>query len=128
MMHPLRFPNCGIRAKQRQRGGGAASHGQVSCKGQPATAKAPYKGAVGHGQSPCRGSRQHARPPVGMAGASGQGCHLQGRSLLQGQRSRKAASPAAKCHPRAATPVVGAAAHADGVQRRRLRRAMVAAA
>ncbi|RRT32729.1 hypothetical protein B296_00052981 [Ensete ventricosum] len=31
-MHPLKFPNSCIRAKRRQRGGGAASHGQPSCK------------------------------------------------------------------------------------------------
>ncbi|RRT31254.1 hypothetical protein B296_00058872 [Ensete ventricosum] len=60
-MHPLRFPNNGIKTKRRQRGGGATNHGQpqgptthgqAGCKVQSAAAKDPYKGAIGHGQSP----------------------------------------------------------------------------
>ncbi|RZS25833.1 hypothetical protein BHM03_00059089 [Ensete ventricosum] len=73
-MHPLRFPDSGIRAKvfvlrilvmfsqRRQRGGGVANphkgsttHGQASYKGQPATAMAPCKGAASHSQSPLQG-------------------------------------------------------------------------
>ncbi|RWV82039.1 hypothetical protein BHE74_00044829 [Ensete ventricosum] len=42
-MHPLRFPNSGIRAKEE----GLAVAG---CKGQSAAAKAPCKGAAGHMQ------------------------------------------------------------------------------
>ncbi|RWV81353.1 hypothetical protein GW17_00057233 [Ensete ventricosum] len=41
-MHPLMFPNSGIRAKRRQRGGGAASGGQprlAPMQGQPPTAR-----------------------------------------------------------------------------------------
>ncbi|RRT34973.1 hypothetical protein B296_00039765, partial [Ensete ventricosum] len=37
-------------------------------------------------------------------------------------RARQHRSPV-RCHPRAAAPAVGAAAHADSVQRRRLHRA-----
>ncbi|RWW19823.1 hypothetical protein GW17_00016086 [Ensete ventricosum] len=97
---------------------GSATHSQAECKGQPTTVKCPCKGATSHGQSPlqgqspagmagaCRGGtygrRQHPQPgrrgqlpavrPQGQP--RGQGCRLQGRLLLQGQRPRKAALPA----------------------------------
>ncbi|RWW52134.1 hypothetical protein BHE74_00041467 [Ensete ventricosum] len=99
-MHPLRFPNNGIRAKQRQQGGGAASHGQplsradqprpgrdkASSKGSPA---APARDDIVRGHS-ClqRGTRKGlspagvAPPAVGVAAPWQGGC----------QRARAAAA------------------------------------
>ncbi|RZS19165.1 hypothetical protein BHM03_00051511 [Ensete ventricosum] len=79
-MHPLRFPNSGLRAKvlrvlaafsqRRQRGGGAAGHGRATCKGAtrtPARGGRP-QGAAARG-APARGPLPAARmrptqPPV----------------------------------------------------------------
>ncbi|RWW36786.1 hypothetical protein BHE74_00058165 [Ensete ventricosum] len=111
---------------------GSATHGPVGCKGSPAAAKAPCKGVADHGQSPLQG-----QPPTCVAGGDcplrgrkgqprSQGYRLHGRPLLLGQRPRKATSLAREVLPRAATPAVGAAAHAEDVQRRLLRRVTVA--
>ncbi|RZS26129.1 hypothetical protein BHM03_00059432 [Ensete ventricosum] len=82
-MHPLRFPNNGIRAKQTQQGGGAASHNQPPCRaghprpgrlqgvavcgqgplqrGRPATARASLQvAAPAHGQTAGAAARSHA--------------------------------------------------------------------
>ncbi|RWV98459.1 hypothetical protein BHE74_00047872 [Ensete ventricosum] len=102
-MHPLRFSNSGIEAKRGQQGGGVASHGQPPCR----VGQAGYKGqlAAAKAKALCRGSRHmRDRPrawlaparaaPTGVGSAPSQGYHLQGRSLLQGQRPDKAAPPA----------------------------------
>ncbi|RWW53101.1 hypothetical protein BHE74_00040434, partial [Ensete ventricosum] len=46
-MHPLRFPNSGIRAKRKQRGGGAVSHDQPPCGAnhpRPGRGQGPLQG------------------------------------------------------------------------------------
>ncbi|RWV82419.1 hypothetical protein BHE74_00048008 [Ensete ventricosum] len=89
---------------------------------RPVAAKAPFKGATGHDQSPMQGqppacatARGHgwrlqgsARGQASGGGCSlrgskgqprGQGHHMQGWPLLQGQHPRKAAPPAREVPP-----------------------------
>ncbi|RWW13598.1 hypothetical protein GW17_00022678 [Ensete ventricosum] len=84
---------------------------------RPAAAEFPCKGATDHGQSPLQG-----QPPAGMVGAyRGDACGRRqhsrpgrrGRSLLRGQRPRKAALPTSEVPPEGSN----AAAYAG--QRRR---------
>ncbi|RWV84054.1 hypothetical protein GW17_00054266 [Ensete ventricosum] len=72
-MHPLRFPNSGIRAKRLLAGEGrphacclyaeVAGHGQAPCRGDR-----PWpgylQGAAGYGHAPCKGQPATARPPT----------------------------------------------------------------
>ncbi|RWV82435.1 hypothetical protein BHE74_00043694 [Ensete ventricosum] len=161
VMHPLRFPDSGIRAKEE---------GWLTpIKGRPPTARPatrgsrlrpwpPARGRPATAKAPCRGSRQYARSPTGVGSTHGQaargsrlrpgrkgqppatrpqgaaacdqaaggGCPLRGRKGGYSCRGRAHARwhrAPARCCPRSAALTVGAAAHADGVQRRRLRRA-----
>ncbi|RWW26668.1 hypothetical protein GW17_00008934 [Ensete ventricosum] len=165
-MHPLRFSDCGIRAKvfvrkisfklyvmrlnrvesfyafllyvygkRSEERGGWPRLGPL--QGWPAMAKAPF-----------RGDHQQARPLAGLAGACGrrqpprasrwgrlQTARPQGAAPRPGlsparaaasrgsARSRRRHCPT-RCRPRAAAPTTRAAAHADNMQHRRLRRAM----
>ncbi|RWW40265.1 hypothetical protein BHE74_00054336 [Ensete ventricosum] len=83
VMHPLRFPNSGIIAKQRQRGGEAASHGQPPCRaGHPWPGRlrpsSPARGRPITAKAPCRGSRPRAwlaptgATPAGVGSSRGQ--------------------------------------------------------
>ncbi|RWW18050.1 hypothetical protein GW17_00017980 [Ensete ventricosum] len=58
--------------------------------------------------------------PVGVGSA-------RGRSCMGSDRARQHRPPT-RCRPRATVPATGATAHADGVQHRRLRRAVTAMA
>ncbi|RWW50598.1 hypothetical protein BHE74_00043134 [Ensete ventricosum] len=94
---PLRFPNSGIRAKRRQRGGGAASHGQPPCRaGHPwlGHSKGPRKEATGCDQG----------QPAREAGAARGGSSPQGRRL----RARIEPTKGASCRaPAGATAARG---------------------
>ncbi|RRT52710.1 hypothetical protein B296_00006174 [Ensete ventricosum] len=123
-----------------------ATHGQPPCRAghlRPGRLgpRPPLRGRPTMAKAPCRGSRQHARSPVVMASAyrAAPAAKPQGAvalyeaargSLMARATACKGGStharqhhPPARCRPRAAAPVVGAAAHADGVQHRRLRKA-----
>ncbi|RWW17786.1 hypothetical protein GW17_00018265 [Ensete ventricosum] len=125
VMHSLRFPNSGIRAK---RGGGAATHGQADCKGQPAAAKAPCRGAAGHGQNPLARATspqgattsRRDRPRAWLAPASvgsargqaaGGGCPLQGsKGQPRGKGCRLQGRPLAGAVLAGAAPAQGSVA------------------
>ncbi|RWW40739.1 hypothetical protein BHE74_00053829 [Ensete ventricosum] len=84
-MHPLRFPNSGIRAKTRGRG--VASHDQP-----------PYRSAT-HSQAAAKATQgQHARE----AGAANRGSSLKGWPLraLQAVASLQGRQPPAGTHAR----------------------------
>ncbi|RWV88652.1 hypothetical protein GW17_00049240 [Ensete ventricosum] len=115
-MHPLRFPNSGIRAKvlrvlvtfsqRRQQGGGPATHDQVS-------AKAPYKGAVGCSQGQPEREASGARKGRRLwAEAS-----PVGRSVARvHNRLQRSARKGCRLHgARKGLPPVGAATPAAGV-------------
>ncbi|RZS12710.1 hypothetical protein BHM03_00044183 [Ensete ventricosum] len=127
-MHPLRFPNSGIRAKVFMRKIGLKLRVIIlnriesfyvlllrfrskdnKERGWLTTAR-PSGRVAGHGQA-ARGS-----PVARVAACKG------GRSC-RGSAGPMRRHPPARCRPRAAVPTVGAVAHADGVQHRRLRRA-----
>ncbi|RWW01488.1 hypothetical protein GW17_00035471 [Ensete ventricosum] len=119
---------------------------------RPVAAKAPCRGAAGCRQAPCKGrppavaaaSRARTIAASGEAARAccprrdhkgqprGQGCRLQG-PLLPGATASKGSARAmrrpqhARCRPKAVAPAAGATGHADGVQRRHLRRAAAAA-
>ncbi|RWV80557.1 hypothetical protein GW17_00058156 [Ensete ventricosum] len=103
-MHPLRFPNSGIRAKALPARVGwphacylhseVAGHGQAPCRGGR-----PWlgylQGVAGCGQAPCKGrppvgaAARKGRPPAGTATASPQGVTAHGQPCHQlGQRLR----------------------------------------
>ncbi|RZS20020.1 hypothetical protein BHM03_00052490 [Ensete ventricosum] len=107
-----------------------ATHGQAGCKGQPVAAKAPYKGGDQPRPKPLAGATASIRghpwawlalagaTPTGIGSAHGQvtgggfplrcrkgqpddqGCRLQGRPHLQGQRPRKSTPPAHEVPPK----------------------------
>ncbi|RWV96024.1 hypothetical protein GW17_00041301 [Ensete ventricosum] len=94
-MHPLRFPNSGIRAKRRQRGG-AASNGQ------------PHAGQATHGQGQpereANSARKGRQSPAGTAACSA--------TLAKGADCR---APARGYRPRPFLPSVGVATPTAGV-------------
>ncbi|RRT41380.1 hypothetical protein B296_00049220, partial [Ensete ventricosum] len=100
-MHPLRFPNGGIRAKATRRA--ASPHARPTTHDQ-AIAKAPCKGAAGQGQpareasDASRGSSLQGRPTplAGTAAARGH-THLKCSACKGGQLqgARKGLPPAA---------------------------------
>ncbi|RZR73902.1 hypothetical protein BHM03_00029380 [Ensete ventricosum] len=125
----------------------AASHGQPPCRaGHPQPGL--LQGAAGCCQSPLQGggrpwpkplagaaASMRGRPRVWLAPtgatlasvgitrghASGGGRPLQGRKGQPRGQVCRLQGPA-RCRPRAAAPVAGAASYADGMQRHRLRR------
>ncbi|RWW06581.1 hypothetical protein GW17_00030081 [Ensete ventricosum] len=101
VMHPLRFPNSGIRAKRRQRGGGAASHSQPPSR-------------AGHPRS---GRSQGTLQGGGACGHGGLRLARRGNSRWQ-RDTRKGANcrvPARGCSSRLALPPAGVAASAARV-------------
>ncbi|RRT73529.1 hypothetical protein B296_00017156, partial [Ensete ventricosum] len=70
-MHPLRFPNNGIKAK-------VAGQGQAPCRGEQ-----PWpgylQGAIGYGQAPCKGAATRR-------GCSSQGATTHGHGRLRPAR------------------------------------------
>ncbi|RWW06910.1 hypothetical protein GW17_00029732 [Ensete ventricosum] len=86
MMHPLRFPNIGIRAKQTQRRRGwVASHSQASCRGGQLWPRPPAKGRLAAATTPPTGS---------------------GRLRLAGRGGRRLQGGTHKGRPPAASPQV----------------------
>ncbi|RRT32235.1 hypothetical protein B296_00053287 [Ensete ventricosum] len=144
-MHPLRFPNSGIRAKRRKTLQGAAAHGhdqppysggRPPARGRSIAARSPVRGGHPQGHQPCghdrlrpgrraccplRDSKRQSpatRPQVAAAHCKA----ARGSPATAGRSDRQPS----RCRPKAAAPTAGAAAHADGVQRRHLRRAVTA--
>ncbi|RWV93449.1 hypothetical protein GW17_00044092, partial [Ensete ventricosum] len=79
---------------------------------------AAVRGQAAGGGCPLQGRKGQPR---------GQGCRLQGQSMAGATASRGSARvrrrrQPARSRPKAAAPAVGAAAHADDMQRRHLRR------
>ncbi|RWW20859.1 hypothetical protein GW17_00015012 [Ensete ventricosum] len=119
--------------------------------GRPAIAKSPLQGGGRLRPSPLQGrppamaasprARTAAARPQGpvahgvtaRAAARGQDSHHQGRSLARAAASSGSASARrchqpARCRPKAAMPIAGAATHVDDVQCRHLRRVVATAA
>ncbi|RWV94604.1 hypothetical protein GW17_00042840 [Ensete ventricosum] len=96
-MHPLRFPNSGIRAKRKL--ALPMEEGQLH-------ACCLHAEVVGHSQAPCRGGRPWPGYLQGAAGYT-QGPHVRGRPAA-------AKPPARGGHPRTALPPAGAAVPIEG--------------
>ncbi|RZR75443.1 hypothetical protein BHM03_00057963 [Ensete ventricosum] len=94
---------------------------------QARTAAARPQGPTAHGAI-ARGSRPRPGHRLRLPAARPQGAALRpGLRPSRATAGRTGRQPV-RCSPKVATPAVGVAAHADGVQRRHLCKAVVAAA
>ncbi|RWW35696.1 hypothetical protein BHE74_00059333 [Ensete ventricosum] len=132
-MHPLRFPDSGIRAKGSEEEGrpattsphvGPATHGQADCKGLPTTVEGPpASGRPATARPPTRGGHPQAQQPA--SGQSSTGATPTGRSPV-GRSTPRCQRPARKgllAHDEAvgAAPARGQPTEGRCPQRRRLR-------